>query len=690
MSSKALIRPKEQGYKKLSLAISAGKSGDYRQALEILEKLISGINAPPEAWLMLGRSYHALGDYSRAIAAFNDYLKLRPRSSQGYLFIGRTYLAVSMPQRAAPFLKKAHELHPGNVQITALLGMAYLKSRHSAEAVNIFQTAVETAANKIPEKEYKRIYRAYINALLVRGVRLCRNNDYDLGAQMLRFVLENGSPEADSPFLRLELGRASRETGRLEEALQHYSRALQFAPEDRRIRWSRASILMALERNTEAREDIEKIRAWEPGVPQLPWNSSLVDLYMIRSFMEAGEWRSAAELCRNYLKRQAGDSAGNSVIHALCAEALRNLRDFGAAHNHIVRAQEHEPLDLQYCYADILVCWEAKDWPNLKKAIRTAKNLGGDSDIIKRFSVLLDANTSTDDKKTLLLLQNAVRKLGPEPELMYALGLAYLKLGFPQEAINWFRKTIHFKDHHEEAWLGEIAALEALAAQGLPLSADSSGSIDSSGSGKPVSVSDELGKIYNEYLEHWPDNVAICRERALYLIKIFEYAQAAAELEKLLLAEPSNPSLRRVLAYAYRKTGRYREAAVFLKALLREKPDNLELLLEYTGCLERAGGIRYALTVLEKAKEIFGESPDLYLALGILHFRNKKTEAAFDSLREAASIDRTDPRPYEWMAVMARKGGDSGQAAYYEREARKRKNFTKINGKAVAKSGKKL
>ena len=94
----------------------------------------------------------------------------------------------------------------------------------------------------------------------------------------------------------------------------------------------------------------------------------------------------------------------------------------------------------------------------------------------------------------------------------------------------------------------------------------------------------------------------------------------AKELEKLLIREPSNPSLRRVLAYAYRKTGRYREAAVFLKALLKEKPDNLDLLLEYTGCLERAGGVRYALSVLDKAKEVFKDSADLALAQGILNF----------------------------------------------------------------------
>ena len=654
----SLARKGEKEYKKLKTAIDAGKKGDYRKALAILEELIQGTFIMPEAWLLLGRTFHALGDYTKALVAFNDYLKLKPRSSQGCLYMGRTYLTVAMPYKAVPFLRKALELHPQNIQIMALLGTAYLKSKNSREAVNILQNAVETAAADTNQTDYSRIYRAYLNALLVRGVRLCRINDYDLGAQMLRFVLENSGQKMDGPFLRLELGRACRETGRLNEALEHYGRALEFAPDDRRIRWSRASVLMALGRSAQAVEDIEIIRAKEPGVPELSWNSSLVDIFMIRSFAENNEWRSAAALCRNYLKSDSKSFQNTAIFHALYAETLRNLRDYKAAHNHLERAQEKEPGEIQFWYADMLVSWEGKNWKALKKALRMVKSLGGEADLIRRFTALLEARTSKDDKKTLSLLQNAIRTLGPEPELMYALGETYLKLGFAEEAGNWFEKILLLKDRHEEAWLGKIAALEILVSEGK-------------------ASADELGRTYDLYLERWPSNISIRRELAIFLIRIFEYGRAINELEKLLLKEPSNHSLRRVLSYAYRKTGRYREAAIFLKALLRERPDNLELLLEYSGCLERAGGGKYAFAILEKAREIFKDSADLSLALGILCFRSKKTEAAFDFLREAASIDRRDPRPYEWMAIIARKNKDQDQARYFDREVQKRKTYKK-------------
>jgi tetratricopeptide (TPR) repeat protein len=275
---------------------------------------------------------------------------------------------------------------------------------------------------------------------------------------------------------------------------------------------------------------------------------------------------------------------------------------------------------------------------------------------------------------------------------MCSLAEAYLKVGLLEEAASWFKKTISLKKSHENAWLGQIAAMEA---------------IHASGKGN----TDELALLYEEYLRVWPGNLNIRRDRAMFLIKTFHYAEASGELEQLLVWEPSNPSLRRVLAYTYRKTGRYREAAVLLKALLKENPRDSGLIIEYSACLDRAGAAYYALELLAKAKEFFENSNmgpneprgskklksplkskgflkqisflepksslepricDICLALGVINYRQKNVEKSFDFFREAAAINKADPRPYEWMATIARKNGESS-ASYYEKEAQKRK-----------------
>ncbi|MDR0512158.1 MAG: tetratricopeptide repeat protein [Treponema sp.] len=656
----AIEKRESQAFRKLKNATEAGKRGDYRLAVRILKEVISESDAPPQAWLLLGRSFHALKDYSRALAAFNDYIIMRPRSGDGYLFTGRTYLTLGMAYKAVPFLRKALENNPKDAAHTkALLGTAYLRAKNSPAAVQILQEAVQEAPDD------KRIYRAYLNSLLVRGVRLCDNEEYDLGLEMLRFVLVNGAEEGfpNNTYLRLELGRAARETDNLEEALEHFTCALKLTQEnktdsgDRRIRWLRAAVLMALGRNAEATDEIETIRSKDSGIPELPWNSELIDIFLIRSFLESAQWRKAAELCRQWLKKRQD----LPMIRVFFAEAMRNLSDFESAHNHLLRALEREPENLELWYADILVCWEWKDFKSLKKALKAAQTLGGDAKTIKRFMILCHVNTDKNTQSNITMLQQAIRSLGPEPELMYAMASSYLKVGLLAEARNWFKKTIRLKDNHESAWLGEIAALEAMINQGA--------------SGKTAST-ENLGSLYKAYLSRWPDNVNIRREHALFLVRIHEYGAAAVELEKLLVWDPASASLRRVLAYSYRKTGRYREAAVFLKALLKENPRDVPLLIEYSGCLERTGSVHYAVAVLEKARQLFSGSCDVSLALGILHAREKKIEKAFDYFREAAKLDTSDPRPYEWMADIAKKNGESS-SAHYAKEAEKRKKFNK-------------
>jgi tetratricopeptide (TPR) repeat protein len=638
----------QEGEGKLDLAIQAGLRRDYAGAVSILEELISEYEAPPGAYLLLGRSFHGIKQYAKALAAFNDYLRFRPRSAEGYFFMGRTYLAMGMPHRAVPSLRKALALDPADPLTMSLLGMGYLKSKHSQMAVDILRQAVETPRyGRLSPRERERIYRAYLNALLIRGIRLCRQENFHLGIEMLRFVLQNG---LDLPLLRLELGRACRETGALDEALGHYSQALEYAPQDLRIRWYRASILMVLNRNIEAQEEIAAIRSLGGDLPDLPWNSRLVDQFMIRSFLATEDWRRAAESCRSWLRSGNQDP----VVHAMYAEAQRNLKDYSSALNHLERAVKLEPNRIELWYETLLVAWEGRDWEKLRRAIRTLKTLGADQDLVRRFSVLYESATSGDDRRIIQALQKAIRALGPEPELMYALGERYLKIGLIDQAKNWFSKTKLLQKNHERSYLGEIAAIEALLAEG-------------------AAAGEDLKTAYTEYLARWPDNYLIRRERAVFLVHQGEFAEASKELEALLAWEPANPTLRRVLAYTYRKTGRYREAAVYLKALLKERPRNVGLLLEYSGCLARAGAIYYAVMVLEKAMDYVKGSPDIPMALGILFYREQKIERAFDLLREAAARNNDDPRPYLWMALIARNTGDAEGAAKYEFEAQRRK-----------------
>ncbi|GHU80755.1 hypothetical protein FACS189468_1410 [Spirochaetia bacterium] len=636
--------------RKLLLAIQAGGCRDYGKAVVLLEGIIAEYDGPPEAFLYLGRALNVLKDYSRALVALNDYIRLKPKNPAGYIFAGRTCLILGFYPRAVWLLEKALVLGPGNPFTMALLGMAYLKAKHSGSAVDMLQRAVEAAPDN------QRIYRAYLNALFIRAIRLCHREDYTLGSEMLRFVLENGR---DSPLIRLELGRAARELGDLQEALEHYTRALEFTPRDPNIRWYRASILMDLGMNAEAIKDLSIIRDLGGDIPELPWNSELVDRFMIRSFLEAGEWRRAAEACRNWMKRRKDDP----MIHAMYAEAQRNMKKYGSAQNHLNRALKLDPTQLQLWYALIMVAWEGGDWKALKRALTNAKKHGGEKELLDRFSILYESETTKDPRHMVEVLQKAIRTLGPEPELMFALGKGYLKTGLTEASVSWFQKIMVLQKDHEGAYLGIIAAREVLFNEKPP-----SSQTDKSGS--PAAARKELAKAYDDYLRQWPDNRAIRRDRAIFLVRVGVYEKAAKELEALLASEPANTGLRRVLAYTYRKTGRFQDAEIFLKPLLKERPRDLNLLLEYAGCLQRSGAVPQARAILEKALPLFPRSPDILMALGILTFREGRVERAFDLLRESTIRAPGDPRPYHWMAVFSRKNGENAAALRYETVSR--------------------
>jgi len=448
--------------------------------------------------------------------------------------------------------------------------------------------------------------------------------------------------------------------GYLEEAAEHYTQALDFSPNDPLIHWYRASVYMELGQNTEALEDLSIIRSLGAEVPDLPWNSELLDRFMISSFLEAGQWRRAADVCRDWLKKREPQPG----IHAMYAEAQRNLKNYEAAINHLFRALDMDGQSLELWYALILTAWESKNLKIMNRALYKAKQLGGEKDILSRFSILYESESSPDPKRVITLLQKAIHTLGPEPELMYALGKAYLKVGLLEAAIDWFDKTLILHNDHEEARLGLIAAREAL--------------FDDSETG----AADKLAEAYTTYLEQWPDNRSIRRDESLFLVRICEYERAAKKLEALLAWDPSNPHLRRVLAYSFRKQGKYRSAAIYLKTLLKERPRDVRLLLEYVGCIERTGGVQYAKVILEKAKAYFTESSEIPTALGLLAYREGNLERTFELLREAVSRNNKDPRPYRWMVIIAKKKGDTEGAARYERE------FQKICKNSASKKGK--
>ena len=199
----------------LKQAINAGRKRDYNESIRLLNRIISESDDFPQAYLYLGRSYHATGDYYKAVIFLSFFNKSKPESSAGNFFLGRAFLSAGLPEKALPHLTKAVKTSR-NVKPLTLLGLTCLKLKRFDAAVDYLGQAVER------EPENSRIYTGYLNALLIHGLRRFNAGDLDMASQILTFL---ANLDLNSVTVYLYLGKTLRELGKHSEAACYYKQA---------------------------------------------------------------------------------------------------------------------------------------------------------------------------------------------------------------------------------------------------------------------------------------------------------------------------------------------------------------------------------------------------------------------------------------------------------------------------------
>ncbi|HUX21271.1 MAG TPA: tetratricopeptide repeat protein, partial [Spirochaetia bacterium] len=102
-------------------ALKAGQDRKYPRAIELLTRITSESDGIPQAFLYLGRAYHAIGRYDLAIRPLQYFIEQNPRVGAGYFFLGRSYLALELPVNAVENFKKVLEIEPESPQTVGLI-----------------------------------------------------------------------------------------------------------------------------------------------------------------------------------------------------------------------------------------------------------------------------------------------------------------------------------------------------------------------------------------------------------------------------------------------------------------------------------------------------------------------------------------------------------------------------------------
>jgi len=603
-------------------ALEAGRNRDYQLAIELLQEVLVQSDQFPAALLYLGRAYHAAGDFNRAIQALQFYLKLEPDSAEGHFFLGRAYFTLGLLGHAFRHLETSTTLDGSFVPALGLLGLTLLKRGRPQTAISVFERALSL------EPGNQRIFTGYLNALLTNGIRLFRRHHYEEARDTLLFIRKH---RPDSLVAHLYLASIYRELGDRELSLLHFEEAGHLAPDDPVLHLQKAILYLqqgnnpaAFEEMTEAMQRLGSQKISTQDV------QSLLRIMTIVLFQNQRH-REALESARRVLRISYRDGD----MHAIMAESFSKLGELKKAKNHYLRALDTDKNRLEFNYGLAAVLWEQGDYEELSSVLDRILRLHPEDEYALYYRALSLPCLVDDVRQTISALQEQIRRSGPDPHLMNALGQEYLRADLPELAEGWFKRTLKRAADFEQALAKLIEVYVRLE--------------DKS----------KLLRAYADYLKAYPDNLELRKSYAHQLYDQGIYAKACTQLEMILPREPKNTDFRIMLAHSYRQTAKYPEAILLYRELLLESPKELDLVKPLVICMERSGKRETVILLLEKAIKLFKEDVWLQHRLGSLYMAEGRLEKAAQTFRSVIGLDPQDWQAYGSLGELYRKMGNN-------------------------------
>ncbi|MCM1320891.1 MAG: tetratricopeptide repeat protein [Bacteroides sp.] len=620
-------------------ALQAGYARNYKKAAAILESAApADIAENPEILLYLARAYHALGKYALAVSALNSFLTLEPESGAGWFFLGRVYLAMTSYSMAVKCLSRSLELNPDSTAALGLLGTAYLKSNRSADALKIFEQALYL------DPDDKRLNQGYRNALLIEAIHTYSNGNAELAAKMFDFLIKNGM---SSVLLHLYCAHSLRDLGDYQAAVEQYAAAVDLAPDDPALRWYEISVLYAMGRREEARDMLVQFGRQFPDSGIVPDAAAFgtddaaaaasgqgTFLQMIKNAVFAGNWKSAAENGRMFIKT----FGSNAVVHCFMGEAFRNLSRFRNAEMHFKKSAALDPSFPAARFGLLLTYLDCGDWDRLEFELHREAEPGEaeiDEDTKAYYAAFCAAHTEKNPKSALEKIQAVYRKHPADTALMQLLADQYALVGLFELAENWYQRLIRISEQNENAWIGLAGCYEHL--------------------GKKR----DAEKTYSAYFSRWKGKPALRQKYIKLLVSLKKWKKAADETEKLLPYAVRSENVRRRLAMYRRKAGNFSAAAVLYRTILQQEPQDRTMMHQYVFCLVKCGRCADALRFLRLWHSTYTLDAEGVLIEASLCLQLCEPEQALEVLRNGKKQFPADSRIADKINAVYVKQGHS-------------------------------
>ncbi len=223
---------------------TAAREGRLAEAESAYRQAVAADATNVRAHQSLGTLLVRRGSPEAAVEHFSVVVRLEPENAEAHSDLGVLLSELGRNDRALEHLGRAVDLEPGLAEALVTLGNVQTRMGRLAEAEATYRQALEgDAANG--------------DARLGLGAVLAQTGNFEQAVVELRAALRQVPEGGRTPSVHFGLAEALVRTGRLEEALPHYTRVRQLDP-TQGLAWLReATVLMGLGRFGDARSVLE-------------------------------------------------------------------------------------------------------------------------------------------------------------------------------------------------------------------------------------------------------------------------------------------------------------------------------------------------------------------------------------------------------------------------------------------------
>lgn len=400
------IHSKDDVQQHFTLGLLLASEKQYKSAELELEKADSLKPGTFEILYNLGQVYLNSGDYPKAELELRRTLALKPDSPETMYLLAQALQEESRPVDALDLLARAHKLAPENADIIFLLARVSMSQNFFDDAIPLLESGIKIAPRRVD-----------LHAAL--------GESYFMSGKADKAIEEFKALVAMDPSARSYtfLGLSYRHLGRFDEARKYFEEGLKHDPQNPACLFNLGFIEERQGNAAAADDDFQRALRSNPNFPE-----ALLELSNIRT--KDKKYAEAADLLRRYVKVARDPAPGYYKL----AMIERSLHQMDAAQR-----------DLQV-------------FQTLSKNAST-----GPYPYQHLFDYLDNRSKLSAQERTQLdvtELTAQIKKNPGQPQDLYLLAEAYLKLGKRQEAMQAVAQLdqVSSGDYRTQTGLGVLLA----------------------------------------------------------------------------------------------------------------------------------------------------------------------------------------------------------------------------------------